>query len=209
MPIYSLFSAPVDFAIWMIAILYALSIHEFFHAAVATWLGDDTAKQEGRLSLNPLAHIDWMGLILLATVGFGWGKPVPFNPYNLKLKRFGPALVALGGPLSNIVSMVLFALLLRGIISFTSLGADNYLVIFLVNLVQVNLTLFLFNLIPIPPLDGSKILYSFLSFKHQSLILWLERNGTWLLLALIFFGSSLLSWVFSILYSGVIHYLVL
>ncbi len=204
-----LFSEPALFFLWVLAVVYALSVHEFFHALVAHWLGDETAKEEGRLTLNPLAHIDWLGFFLLVTVGFGWGKPVPFNPFNLKRQqRRGPALIALGGPLSNFLSVLIFGLGLRALVYWSNLDVDNYLVIFLINLVQVNLILGIFNLIPIPPLDGSKILYSFFSYRQQNLILALEHYGPWILLALIVFGSSLLSVLFNFCYQSVIAVLI-
>src|SRR3989338_472750 len=100
---------PIFFALWLFATLTALTVHEFSHALVATLLGDTTAKDQGRLSLNPFTHIDWMGLLLLVTVGVGWGKPVPFNPLYLRYSRVGPALVGLAGPAANLILALLAA----------------------------------------------------------------------------------------------------
>lgn len=179
---------------WVLAVLLSIGWHEFFHAMAGHLQGDDTAERSGRLTLNPLAHIDWIGFALMMFVGFGWGKPTPFNPYNLRFKKWGSALVALAGPLSNMLMAVL------AIAAYKLLGYPNPLYheanllgVFLQFMLQLNLVLGLFNLLPIPPLDGSKVLYTLLGSKHQNTIIWLERNGTWLLLAFIIFAQGLLS----------------
>ena len=105
-----LFSQPVLFIAWIAAILVALSVHEFSHALAGTVLGDNTAKNMGRLTLNPLAHLDMIGTLMLLIVGFGWGKPVPFNPFNLKYPKWGPAIVALAGPFANLICVVIFVI---------------------------------------------------------------------------------------------------
>ena len=97
MGISTLFSDPITFILWLVAIVTALTVHEFSHALAGKLQGDPTAELEGRLNLNPLSHIDWLGLVMLVFVGFGWAKPTPFNPYNLKLKKWGSAIVALAG----------------------------------------------------------------------------------------------------------------
>jgi Zn-dependent protease len=151
-------------------IMFSAVIHEVMHGVAADWLGDKTARYAGRLTLNPIPHLDPMGSVILpltlALIGspifFGWAKPVPYNPYNLRPGRFSEAIVAFAGPLSNIVIAVIFAMLLRfGVFS----GAVTTL-LFLV--VVVNTMLFFFNLIPVPPLDGSKVLSSLLplSIRH-------------------------------------------
>jgi Zn-dependent protease len=169
-----------------IIILVAFPIHEFAHAMAAFQLGDSTAKLFGRVTLDPRAHIDPMGAILLAIAGFGWAKPTPVNPYNLRGGRSGEALVALAGPLSNLVLAALAALPLRYIIT---VGLDVPPVVFntLVILVSLNLLLMVFNLIPIPPLDGSKVLFAVMD--RQTEMRWrpvLEQYGFLILIAAVF-----------------------
>ena len=204
-----LFEQPMLFFVWVLAVIYAITIHEFSHVLSANLQGDNTGQSMGRLSLNPLVHLDWLGLVLLMVVGFGWGKPAPFNPYNLKYKKWGPALVAVAGPLSNIISIVVFGIALKLILMFTSLESENLLIAFLVSLIQINLILALFNMLPIPPLDGSKILFTFLPQQFSHIAEFLERYGMWLLLAFIIFGSSLLFAVFNVLYNLVMQILVI
>ena len=160
-----------------------LPIHEFAHAYVAYKLGDPTAKYEGRLTLNPFAHLDFLGTLLLVFVGFGWGKPVPVNPYNLK-HRYGEALVSLAGPLSNF----LLALLLSLVLAFLppayhvhGTGVFN-LNVLLIYIIQFSVLLGTFNLIPLPPLDGSKILFDFLPPSYESWKRSLESYGSFFLL---------------------------
>src|SRR3990167_5487251 len=204
MQLQSLFQEPLTFIIWALAVIFAITVHEFSHALAGHLQGDKTAEHAGRLTLNPLSHIDLLGFLMLIIVGFGWGRPVPFNPFAIKNKKLGPTLVGLAGPLANLISVIIFALILRFIILSTDLGQQNLLFQFVVSLIQVNLVLMVFNLIPIPPLDGSKILYSLLPYSQQNVIFFLERYGPYLLLALVFLGGSLLSTVFIYLYQLVI-----
>ena len=155
MLIQILFENPVLFLIIVVAIIFALAVHEFFHAWMAYYLGDNTAKDQGRLTINPLVHLDPFGTILLFIVGIGWGKPVPFNPYNLRNQKWGPALVALAGPASNFGMAVIVGLILR----FIEIP-NPYFVFFLSFFVWINLILGVFNLMPIPPLDGSYIFFT-------------------------------------------------
>ena len=155
MLIQILFENPVLFLIIVVAIIFALAIHEFFHAWMAYYLGDNTAKDQGRLTINPLVHLDPFGTILLFIVGIGWGKPVPFNPYNLRNQKWGPALVALAGPASNFGMAVTVGLILR----FIEIP-NPYFVFFLSFFVWINLILGVFNLMPVPPLDGSHIFFT-------------------------------------------------
>ena len=174
----------------MIAVIfYSIILHEISHGLTASWLGDDTAKRSGRLSLNPLSHIDWFGtvilpLVLYFTAGFvfGYAKPVPINPYNFKSYKRDTGLTAAAGPLTNVLIAILFAL------AYHISGATSILGYLSVPIIQINLFLALFNLIPIPPLDGSKVLGIFLSdeayFKYTAQ----ERTGM-----IFFFGLILVS----------------
>lgn len=200
MMIYSLLENPIYFVLWVLAIIFALTIHEFSHALAGRLQGDHTAEDEGRLTLNPLSHIDWLGFLLLVVAGFGWAKPTPFNPYNLKYKRFGAALVALAGPISNTLAVVVIGSALAIIYRFTAFPQDNLMVVFFITLIQVNVLLAVFNLIPIPPLDGSKLLYTFIGERRPDIVEFLERYGTWMLLALIIFGDRFISRLFGFFY---------
>jgi Zn-dependent protease len=198
-----LFSKPDLFLAWILAIIFGVTIHEFSHAFAATLQGDRTPKYDGRLTLNPLAHLDFLGFIVLLVAGFGWGKPVGFNPNNIKYKKYGPSLISLAGPFSNFIAVVLFGFALKIILSNGLLGTENMLVIFLVALIQINLVLGLFNLIPIPPLDGSHLLFAVLKPSADNFKQTLERYGPMILLGLIIMDNYLGFSVFSTLFGGV------
>ncbi len=201
---------------FIVILLYSVIIHEVSHGLVALWLGDATAKYAGRLTANPLKHLDFVGsflapLFMYLSFGFafGWAKPVPYNPYNLKNQKWGPALVALAGPASNLAVAFLAALIARFIalplylkkdiintfnewsaVSATiagSVGAIFYELLMIV--IIINVFLAFFNLIPIPPLDGSKLLFSVLPIKIETQAM-LEQFGFMLLLFFIFFFST-------------------
>ena len=178
-----------DFLVFfVVALIIAITIHEFAHAWMATRLGDPTARAAGRLTLNPLSHLDPMGTILIFLVGFGWGKPVPYNPSFVRRGRFGEALVAVAGPLANILTAFIFALPGRIYLINNQALPESNIYVFLAIIVTLNIFLAAFNLIPIPPLDGSKILYLILSsfgVSHYRII-WLEQMGPMLLLLMIF-----------------------
>jgi len=155
-------------------ILLGLTVHEFCHAYCAYRLGDNTAKDQGRLTFNPIKHIDPMGFIFLLFAGFGWAKPVEFNPGNLKNFRRDKALIAAAGPLSNLVLGIILTFTVRAVLSRYSENSvffggeflyNTYLV--LIYAASINFGLFIFNLLPIPPLDGSHIVFSGLNLKPE------------------------------------------
>jgi Zn-dependent protease len=170
------------------AAVIGLTVHEFSHAYAAYKLGDNTAKNDGRLTLNPLKHIDWLGFFLIVIAGFGWAKPVMFNPDNLKNKHRDEILISIAGPISNFIIAVLFFIIARLLYSMdyfhtTAFGLEiiNLIVIWGV----INFSLFVFNLIPIPPLDGSHIYLTFLKDIHPKLMMNMYRWGTFGLFAII------------------------
>jgi Zn-dependent protease len=178
---------------WLMAataiVFVALPIHEFAHAATAVALGDDTPKWQGRYTLNPLVHIAPLGAIMIYFVGFGWAKPVQWNPRNIEIDpKLGAILVAIAGPLSNLALAVLGTAILRiGVL-------DAPLVTqFLFAFVQINVLLFVFNMIPIPPLDGSHVLFALLPGDTFRLRAQLAQYGMLILLAVIFFADGLIT----------------
>lgn len=184
-----------DLIFQIIILVMSVVVHEVSHGYAAYWLGDSTAKYEGRLTLNPIKHLDPFGSVilplLLAFSGtsfiIGWAKPVPFNPYNFtRARRWGEAIVAFAGPLSNILIALLFGLGLR-----LALSSDFAVSVSLVQItslvVLINLLLAVFNLVPIPPLDGSKILFSVLPAGGGAFRGFLERYGFFIVLFFVFF----------------------
>ncbi len=178
------------------AALVAIVIHELSHGLVAYAFGDNTAKKSGRLSLNPLKHIDPIGALCLVFFRFGWAKPVPVNPYMFKNRKWGMVLVSLAGPLSNFLLAIIsaFLLLLLCTDSFFYWGnqlfmldTNSLLTDFLFNLTAINIGLGIFNLLPVPPLDGSKILACFLPPKARFSYLKFERYGSIVLFVAIYF----------------------
>jgi Zn-dependent protease len=177
----------------ILAMFISLSTHEFSHALAGYLLGDHTAKRMGRLTLNPAAHIDPIGTIVVPLLGalsgfplIGWAKPVPFNPYNLKYRKWGPTIVALAGPVSNFVLAFFYLLLLRFSLTVLHLGLTNLLVVFLLVLSIINVVLGVFNFIPVPPLDGSKLLHALLDHpKYTHALMMLESRGPMILMFII------------------------
>ncbi len=169
-------------------ILLALTVHEFSHGYVAYMIGDSTAKNQGRLTLNPIAHIDPLGFIMLMFAGFGWAKPVPVNPYLFDIdRRKGTLMVSLAGPVSNVVMAILLTLLFGLFLRFTGSNSSVVQQLF-VSAISINLVLAVFNLFPIPPLDGSKIVMSLFPSRFEQTFHELERYSFILLIALLFFG---------------------
>lgn len=190
----------------IIALIMSATFHEYMHGFVANELGDPTAKNAGRLTLNPLKHLDPIGSVLLPLMLillhspflFAWAKPVPYNPNNLKDKKWGDAKVAVAGPLGNLILAILFAIVLR----FVSPLLPLYELIG--QIILINLVLMIFNLMPIPPLDGSKILAVFLPNRWREKILYMDpRLSMVLVFVVAFFGFNLLwpviMWLFKII----------
>lgn len=184
----------INIAIIIGVILFSMTLHEAMHAFVAFWLGDDTAQKEGRLTLNPLKHIDpFMTILLpvvLAIIGgpiFGGAKPVPFRPDYVRGGDWGAALVALGGPLTNLV----IAFIAYGVFALAG-GPAGWSGSVLVTIVTVNLGFFVFNMLPIPPLDGSRVLYALAPEFVRSGMRFVEQFGVMFVFALILLAGSLL-----------------
>lgn len=202
----------IIFFIFIILIfLLSIIIHEVSHGAMADYLGDPTAKNEGRLTLNPIKHLDPIGSILvpliliISRVGiiFGWAKPVPVNPFNLRDKVYGQAKVAIAGPLANILVALIFGMVLRFLPFLFSARIGENLIIIFSYIVWINLLLAIFNLLPIPPLDGSHILFTFLPKQFDSLKTFLIQYQLFILLFFIFFCFGLviplINWIFSLI----------
>ena len=169
--------------------IVCIVLHELCHGLSAQWLGDDTARRVGRLSLNPLKHVDPVGLVLLFTVHFGWAKPVPVNARNFKNPKSGMALTALAGPVGNLLLACVFTVCYGIFAAWYQLGASiavYYLAVFFLTTVNLSIGLAVFNLIPIPPLDGSKILFSLLPPAWYGRILQYERYGMILLVGILY-----------------------
>ena len=188
----------------VVILIFSVVIHEVAHGYAALFLGDVTAKYAGRLTMNPIKHIDPFGSVifplLLAWINpnfvFGWAKPVPYNPYNLRNKRWGELFVAIAGPLSNILLAVLMGVVVR---LGPTIGLPTAFYELASLTVIINIYLAVFNMMPIPPLDGSKVLFALFPASAEALRRSLERYGIILLLIFIFFLSSIISPIVEIL----------
>ncbi len=178
----------------IIILIFSAILHEYAHGIMAYQLGDPTAKNAGRLTLNPIAHLDWFGSVLLPAVMvlsrlpfiFGWAKPVPYNPFLLKDRRFGEAKVAIAGPVANLAIALALGLVIR-LVPISEAFAN-----FIAIAVLINIVLAVFNLVPLPPLDGSKILAAFLPEKLRNKFLSLERFGFILVIIFVMFGIGII-----------------
>lgn len=184
----------INFIFQIVILIISVVAHEVAHGATAYYFGDPTAKNLGRLTLNPIKHLDLFGSIILPTMlalsgtGFivGWAKPVPYNPYNLSNRRWGEFFVSIAGVVVNFVIALIFGMILR---FSSSLGLSVSATEIIAYIVIINLVLMVFNLVPIPPLDGSKILMTFLPAQYERYFLSMERYGIFILIAfIIFFG---------------------
>jgi len=173
-------------------ILLALTFHEFSHGWMAYKLGDPTAKQAGRLSMNPLVHLDPFGTLMIFLVRFGWAKPVPVNPRYFKEPKRDMLLVSIAGPGANMLLAFVSGMVLRtfhaGSFNFLPANILQPIYIMIKFSLQINLALAIFNLLPVPPLDGSKILYGILPPQYEYIYEYLERYGPFVLMGLILFG---------------------
>lgn len=181
---------------FLVVLLFSVIIHELAHGSVAYSLGDLTAKYAGRLTLNPLKHLDPFGSVILPFLLFlggspiliGWAKPVPINPYNFKDQKWGDLKVAISGPASNLALAIFFGLLLRLTPTALFISVPGLFLIFAFT-VWINLILAIFNALPIPPLDGSWILFNFLPRGFEKVKMYLQQYGLFILIFFIFFGG--------------------
>ncbi len=197
----------VDTIFYILILLFSIVIHEVSHGFMAEYFGDDTARNEGRLTLNPIKHVDMFGSIILPAVLviskapflFGWAKPVPYNPNNLRDIKWGTFWVAAAGVLANIAIALVFGLMIRFVPSMFPVSNNFYFITS--SIVIVNLALAVFNLVPIPPLDGSKIFFTFLPESLSAVTDFLERYGFVALLVFVIYFSNYLRPLLSFLFT--------
>lgn len=213
------FSNPMDWLMDKVlivpGIIIGLTFHEFAHAFVAHKCGDQTPLLQGRVTLNPMAHIDWMGLAALFFVGFGWGQPVQIDPYQFRHRRRDEFLVSIAGVAMNLLLAFVFAFVAKGVLAIAgwgtlSTGFSNGIWMMLLYIIQINLVLMIFNLIPVPPLDGFNIIAQIFNFGQKEIYWQIYRYGNWILVALIVFGvtgmilSPCVSFLFNLLVNTII-----
>ena len=178
-------SDPMAFVLLVAALIGAIGLHEYAHALTADLQGDRMPRAMGRLTPNPIKHLDPVGTLFIVLVGFGWGKPVEFRPQALSSKRFGAAMVALAGPMMNLLLAFVTALVAIQLGD----GLPDFFNTFLSVFFSINVLLAVFNLIPLPPLDGSRLLTIFLPPKRQNIIFFLDKYGFIILLGVLLFGG--------------------
>lgn len=194
----------------VIAVVSAMSIHEMAHALVSYWLGDPTAKSQGRLSLNPFRHIDWLGVLCLLLFHFGWAKPVPVDASYYKDRKTGIIWTSFAGPVANFLLAFLCVLIYMGLIrfvpSFAISDAGSFLLTVLATSAGMNIGFGLFNLIPVPPLDGSKVLFSFL--PDDQYYRFIEGSPFFMLILIVLIYLGILSGPLSMLQSNIMEFFV-
>jgi len=197
------------------AVVIGLSLHEYAHAYSAFKLGDPTPKFQGRVTINPLAHIDWLGFAALMFCGFGWGVPVQINPANFRNRRKAELIVSLSGVTMNLIIAVVFAIIAKILLmtlgyEFLSGSVGNILWMMIMYIIQINLVLMIFNLIPCPPLDGFSVISEIFNIKHTELYWTLVRYSDFIFIGLIVFGitgmiiSPCVSFLFGLLQNFII-----
>ena len=189
-------------------IIFALSFHEFSHGWMAYRYGDPTAKNAGRLTLNPMAHLDVFGSMALYFMGFGWAKPVPVDPRYLANPKKDMMRIALAGPVSNLIVALISGILLSILLRFGLIGNQSTLVIVLIMSLQINLVLAIFNFIPIPPLDGSRILEGLVPHKYHNELVKFEYYGPRILMGLILLSMFTRFNIFSVIISPIMTILL-
>ncbi len=198
----------INFIFQIVILIISVMAHEVAHGATAYAFGDPTAKNQGRLTLNPLKHIDLFGSIILPFILFithsgfifGWAKPVPYNPYNLKNRRLGEFCVSIAGILTNFLIAIIFAFIIRFAVT---LNFSEATITLLAYIILLNITLGVFNLVPVPPLDGSKILFTLAPRYFEKYLITLEKYGIYLVIIfIVFFGwiiGDIVSWLFQLI----------